>query len=146
MLSMQFETSSFVADPQLIEALSERGIELDCGDDLNLFRQGDQPEGLYLLHSGEVTITMDNAAGDHLIRMSAQPGSLLGLPAVVGNVAYSLSADASKGARVCFVSRENFSSMMLTEPRLALKVVEVLAAEVRSARSVIAGSEIPVRV
>ena len=135
---MQFETASFVADPQLIEALSERGIELDCGEDLTLFHQGDQPEGLYLLHSGQVTITMDNAAGDRLVSMFAQPGSLLGLPAVMGNVGYSLSAEASKGAKVSFVSREDFLGIMLTEPRLALKVVEVLAAEVRSARSVIA--------
>ncbi len=84
-------------------------------------------------------ITMENASGEPLMRMSAQPGSLLGLPAVVGNVGYALSADASKGAKVSFVSREDFSSMMLTEPCLALKVVEVLAAEVRSGRSVIGG-------
>ncbi len=62
------------------------------------------------------------------------PGSLLGLPALIGNQPYSLTAKALKGAELCFVSREEFSRLMLNEPHLSLCILRVLAAEVRTAR------------
>jgi CRP-like cAMP-binding protein len=72
--------------------------------------------------------------GDVVLNMAAEAGSLLGLPGVVGNCPYSLSAAARKGSEVGFVSREEFSKLMLTEPGLAVLILRVLAAEVRTAR------------
>jgi CRP-like cAMP-binding protein len=65
------------------------------------------------------------------------PGSLLGLPALIGNEPYTLTATADEGAELGFVSREDFNSLMLTEPSLAVRVLRVLAAEVRTARHAI---------
>jgi CRP-like cAMP-binding protein len=58
----------------------------------------------------------------------------MGLPGLVGNNPYSLTAEAKKGAEVSFVARDEFSRLMLTEPSLAMMILRVLAAEVRSAR------------
>jgi CRP-like cAMP-binding protein len=53
---------------------------------------------------------------------------------VVGNSPYTLTAVAAPGARVGFVSRAIFTSLMQADPALALKILRVLAAEVRTAR------------
>jgi CRP-like cAMP-binding protein len=66
--------------------------------------------------------------------MAAAPSSLLGLPGIIGNVGYSLSASARKGAEVSFLRRDEFMHMMLTEPSVSVAILKVLAAEVRTAR------------
>jgi hypothetical protein len=38
------------------------------------------------------------------------------------------------GAVVSFVSKDDFSRMMLTEPQISVMILRVLAAEVRTAR------------
>jgi CRP-like cAMP-binding protein len=62
---------------------------------------------------------------------------LLGLPGLLGNGAYTLSAIAPVGSRLSFVPRDNFTSLMQSDPRLSFKILQVLAAELRSARHVL---------
>jgi CRP-like cAMP-binding protein len=61
----------------------------------------------------------------------------LGLPALVANEPYTLTATAEKNAELGFVAKEDFNSLMLSDPSLALRVLRVLAAEVRTARHAI---------
>jgi len=131
---VNFDTSAFVGDEQLIRALKERARPVDCSEDRVLFCQGDEPVGLYILHSGNAAITMRNPEGEEVLALPVAPGSLLGLPGVVSNVAYSLSATAKQGAEVSFVPRDQFSHLMLSEPGVAVLILRVLAAEVRTAR------------
>jgi len=65
-------------------------------------------------------------------------GSLLGLPAIIGNEPYTLTAKARKGSDVRFVSRDDFEDLMRAEPSLTLNVLKVLATEVRAARKALA--------
>ena len=134
---MQLDPSSFVAVSELVDALSGCAVPVNCTGYRILFRQGESPVGLYVVHSGAVTITMKDRFGAVLSRARVEPGSLLGLPAVIANVPYSLSAEASAGANVSLVPQKDFARLMLTEPGLAIKVLQVLAAEVRAARSMI---------
>jgi CRP-like cAMP-binding protein len=69
-----------------------------------------------------------------LVSIQASAGSLLGLPGLIGNEPYSLTAVARNGARLSFIPREEVTSLMRSAPSLALKMLQVLAAEVRSAR------------
>jgi hypothetical protein len=87
-----------------------------------LHRRWESPVGLYVIHSGTVTITMDDRFGDVLSRARVEPGSLLGLPAVIANVSSSLSAEASAGANVSLFPLKDFARLMPTEPGLAIKV------------------------
>jgi CRP/FNR family transcriptional regulator len=134
MAFVNFDASAFVGDEELIRALKGRSRPVDCSEDRALFWQGDPPVGLYIVHAGKVSLTMRSVDGDAVLEMTAEPNSLFGLPAVVSNSNYSLSAVAKQGADVSFVSREEFSKMMLTEPGLAVLILKVLAAEVRTAR------------
>jgi len=131
------DSSAFVAEQDLIDALEHLSIQILCERDRVLFKQGESPAGLYILRRGKASLTMESATGAPILSVTAFPGSLLGLPALVGNEPYTLTAVALKGAELGFVKREDFSSLILTDPTMAVKVLRVLAAEVRTARHAI---------
>ncbi len=134
---MKLDPSAFVADPDLIQALEKHSITISCGVDHVLFSQGDPPVGLYILNKGEVTLTMTSPGGVAVHACQVAPGSLLGLPGLVADMPYTLTATAHNGAQLSFLTRDNFNSLMQHDPPLSLKVLQVLAAEVRSARNAI---------
>jgi len=131
---MELDPSAFVAAPELIQALEERSTAISCDEDRVLFHQGDAPRGLYILDHGETTLTMTSPTGEQLMSIQAPAGSLLGLPGLIGDEPYTLTAIARDGARLSFIPRDDFTSMMAANPMLGLKILQVLAAEVRSAR------------
>lgn len=127
------------AEPDLISALCKHAFPLHCREDRELFHQGYDPIGLFILKSGEAILQLVDANGVLVARASVPPGSLLGLPALVADTPYSLSAIAKAGAQVAVVTRNTFSALMLSEPLLAMMILRVLAAEVRSTRVAISG-------
>lgn len=134
---MILDSSAFVAEQDLIDALEHRSIRIACEEDRVLFKQGESPQGLYILRRGKASLTMESATGVPIMSVTTVPGSLLGLPALVGNEPYTLTATAHKGAELGFIRREDFSSLIMTDPTMAVRVLRVLAAEVRTARHAI---------
>ena len=139
---MQLDPSAFLADSELIQALKKRSTPLACDEDRILFRQGDPPVGLYVLSQGEATISMDSGHDDLAFSCQATAGSVLGLPGLIANRPYSLTVIARKGSSVGFVSRDEFNKLIQSELPLMGKVLQVLAAEVRSARLALTQSSI----
>lgn len=135
--SVNFDSSSFVAEKELIEALEKRSSTVICSEPRCLFAQGGKPAGLYILRKGSASLAMESPTGGSLMSINLNPGSLLGLPALIGNEPYTMTANAEKDAELGFVTREDFNSLMLTDPSLAIRVLRVLAAEVRTARHAI---------
>ena len=131
---MDQESFAFVADSNLIEALNKKSRQVACGVDQVLFRQGEPPIGVYILRGGEAALIMTSEAGEVVMCLRATAGSLLGLPAIIGNEPYTLTAKARKGSDVSFLSRDDFEELMRAEPSLTLTVLKVLATEVRAAR------------
>lgn len=134
---VQLDPEAFVADPELLRALSARSTSVPCDSDGVLFRQDEPSVGVFILHDGTVTLSMMSHDGHSLFAVQAKPGSILGLPGAISNQPYTLSAIARAGARVSFVSNAELTGLMHSEPGLSLKMLEVLAAEVRSARKAI---------
>jgi len=131
---VQLDPSAFLADSDLIQALEKRATPFFCNEDRVLFRQGDPPVGLYILIKGEATLSMDTGNDEVKFSCQATADSLLGLPALIANQPYSLTAVAQKGAKIGFINQDQFSSLMQSELALMVKILQVLAAEVRSAR------------
>jgi CRP-like cAMP-binding protein len=131
---MQLDPAAFIAAPELVQALEVRATPIPCDEDRILFRQGDPPIGLFILLNGEATLSMTGAGGELIMSLQATAGSLLGLPGLIGNQPYSLTALARRGARVGFIARNDFNALMKSELPLLLLVLQVLASEVRSAR------------
>lgn len=137
---MKLDPFAFVADPELIKALDRHSLPIVCEQDRILFHQGDAPAGLYILNAGDATLSMTSPGGDAIVSMDAIAGSLLGLPGVISNQPYTLTAIAHHGARLSYVCRDDFTALMQTEPLLSLKILQVLAAEVSSARRALVDS------
>ena len=135
--SLNIDSSAFIAEKELIEALEKRSSTVLCKEQRRLFSQGADPTGLYILRHGKAILTMESPTGGTIIAITLHPGSLLGLPALIGNEPYTLTATADCGAELGFVTREDFNSLMLTDPTIAVRVLRVLAAEVRTARHAI---------
>lgn len=133
--------NSFAADRKLIRALRRRSQPVPCGTGRVLFSQGDAPRGLYIVESGDAALVMTSALGRVTMSLHAGAGSLLGLPAIVGNQPFSLTAKAAKGSSVGFVTRGDFEDVIRAEPSLYAHVLKVLAAEVRAARRAIFDSK-----
>lgn len=131
---VKLDTLAFLADRELIQVLEKRSVPIVCDEDRVLFSQGGTPDGLYILHKGEATLTMTSPSGEVVLCMKPTVGSLLGLPGLVGNEPYSLTASAAKGSTFGFVARADFEDLMQSDPTVPLKVLHVLAAEVRAAR------------
>jgi CRP-like cAMP-binding protein len=131
---VQFDPAAFVADPELLNELEKRSSPVVCDADRILFEQGETAVGLYILHDGRATLSM-TAEGHTVLSVETGPGALLGLPGIIGNQPYSMTGIAHAGADVRFVGREEFTSLMHSNPKLAIKILQVLAAEVRTARS-----------
>ena len=131
---MQLDPSAFLADSDLIQALERLATAVPCDEDRALFHQGDPPVGLFILSRGEAIVSMDGGNGVVDFSCTATGGSILGLPGLIADQPYSLTAIARKGAGVGFISKDQFSSLMQTELALMVKILQVLAAEVRSAR------------
>jgi len=132
------DPAAFVADPQLIQALVSHAARVTYNHDHVLFHQGDDPAGLYILHEGRVTLSMASPTGGEVMSIEAANGSLLGLPGLIGNESYTLTATAHKDSRLCYLSRDQFTSLMQANPALSFQILQILAAEVRSARRALA--------
>ena len=126
-------STAFVADYELIEALQQRARPVGLGSNRVLFRQSDAPIGVFILTKGTATLTR-RSEGEEVLTARVGAGSLLGVPAVIGAKPYSLTAEATKGAELSFLTSEYFVHLMHTEPALCFRVLQVLAAEVRFAR------------
>jgi CRP-like cAMP-binding protein len=137
---MNFDSSAFLAEPYLIRSLRQRAFPIDCREDRELFRQGDDPTGLFILNGGEATMFLEDANGVPVAIVPLVPGALLGLPALIGGKPYSMTAVARAGAQVGFVTSNTFSAITLADPLLSLMILRVMAAELRSARIAISGT------
>ena len=134
------EQGSFAANPSLTSALARRSQPISCIESHILFKQGEQPRGVFILQSGEAVLIMKSDAGNVVMCLRAHSGALLGLPAILGGNQYSLSAMVRPGAVVRLVTRSDFEDMVQAEPVLYPMALEILASEVRTARRALSGA------
>jgi CRP-like cAMP-binding protein len=132
--------NSFAADQELIRALEKRSSPISCGAGNTLFSQGEVPSGIFILRSGEAALIMKSSTGRAVMCTTVGPGSVLGLPALIGKQPYSLSVMVKKGSEVGFINQRDFELLLRAEPSLYPKILEVLASEIRFARKALCDS------
>ncbi len=130
----------YAADSALIQALELRSKSISCIQGTTLFRQGDAPIGLFILKSGEANLLMESNAGKPVMCVYAEAGTLLGLPGIIANEPYTMTALVRGGSEVSFVTTVDFEDLIQAEPSLYPMVLKVLAAEVRAARRALTGN------
>ena len=94
-----------------------------------LFSEGEQPDGVYVVHSGKVKLSATSADGKGLIIRFAQAGDWLGLSAVTNDKPHRTNAEVSVDAQVSFIRRADLLKMMKQYGDLCLKLAQELGVE-----------------
>src|SRR5258708_32951735 len=96
-----------------------------------LFSEGDPCSGFYMIASGRVRIFKTSASGrEHVLAIEGPGSSIAELPVFDGGD-YPASAAAVEPTGLVFISREDFRTMCLENPEIALKVLQVVGARLR---------------
>jgi CRP-like cAMP-binding protein len=125
--------SECVADAELADEIEKLSKPFVPPESYVLFRQGDPATKIYFVRQGEVELTM-RASSITVMVLRAGPGSVLGLPAVVGDKPYTMSAKTHGESVICPVPVEQFRAMIRDNPKASFNIIQILAAEIRSAR------------
>src|SRR5215467_3807628 len=98
-----------------------------------LFVEGQAPRGVFILCSGRVKLSTTSADGKTLIVRIADPGEVLGLPAIVTEKPYELTAEVIEPTQANFISRQDFLNFLRQHGEVGLRVAQQLGETYHSA-------------
>jgi len=96
-----------------------------------VFSEGEPCSGLYVVATGHVRIFKSSANGREQVLSIDGPGSSIAELPVFDGGSYPASAAAMDDATLLFVSKQDFQSLCLAHPQVALKVLRVVGARLR---------------
>ena len=98
-----------------------------------LFAEGQAPEGVFLLRSGRVKLTVSSRHGRNLFLGVVGAGELLGLGASVSGKAHELTASTLSPCEALFIPREDFLRFLRERPQVCVEVVRLLSDDLDAA-------------
>lgn len=93
-----------------------------------LFEEGELPAGVYILHSGKVTLSNG---------VTARAGEILGLMAVISGRPHLSSAVAVSPCEVGFIERDEFRDLVDQSPAVWFTVLRQMSQDVNASYEVI---------
>jgi hypothetical protein len=109
-----------------------------------VFREGDAPDGVYLVNSGSLEC-FHTVGGEELIYAVLKPGDLFGEPAVIANAPRVVTVRAIADAVLDFVPREDFLKSFGGESGLALPLLKLMSLRLREASELLSSRPPPRR-
>jgi CRP/FNR family transcriptional regulator, cyclic AMP receptor protein len=94
-----------------------------------LFAEGQPADGIYLLRSGRVKISISSAIGKKTILRIQQAGSVLGVNSALKNVPYDVTVETIERCRVDLVSRSDFMKLLEKSEVARARVAHTLSSE-----------------
>jgi CRP-like cAMP-binding protein len=120
------------ASPFVTETLAPHETTESVPSGKLLFREGDEPRGVYFLHSGEVDLVFSSRTGDAKALRVAEPGQLLGLSCVVSHRPHDCSATTKEPAIVGFIEKDEFQKLLEEKPALWLTVLQMISTDINA--------------
>jgi len=96
-----------------------------------VFSEGEACAGMYVVESGQVRIFKSSANGREQVLNIDGPGSSVAELPVFDGGNYPASVAAVDEATLLFISKQDFQTLCLTHPRVALKVLRVVGSRLR---------------
>jgi CRP-like cAMP-binding protein len=116
--------------PAVAEALAPFETKERFGPGRTLFREGEEPLGVYFLHEGEVDLVFASRLGNSKPLRVASPGQILGLSCVVSNKPHDCSATSRSNATVGFIDKDRFTALLQERPALWLTVLQTISSDI----------------
>jgi CRP/FNR family transcriptional regulator, cyclic AMP receptor protein len=107
-----------------------------------LFAQGQAPQGIFVLCTGSVKLSISATNGRTIIEKIAEPGEELGLAATVSGKPYEMTAETIDPCQVNFVKRDDFLRFLKDDVEACLKVAEQLSEKYYDARKEVRSLEL----
>lgn len=99
-----------------------------------LFWEGEPAQGLFLIKRGAVQISKTNYQGKQAILHIFGSGEVLAEAVLFGEAPYPATAEAVVPTTMYFIKTKAIKDMILRHPRIALYIIEVLSARLRTAQ------------
>ena len=99
------------------------------------YRAKDGPEVLFMLKSGKVELYRQSPEGRKLTVAIVEQGTFFGVMPLVGQQHQDTYAVALEDSAVCALSRHDLRLLMLEYPKVAFRIVEVLAHRLEQTRN-----------
>jgi CRP/FNR family cyclic AMP-dependent transcriptional regulator len=96
-----------------------------------LFRQGDTGDGMYLIESGRVRISIRDDDKQELTLAELAQGDFFGEMSIIDGRQRSADAQVIEDARLAILSRDAFLSFVRTNPDVALEMLSALTDRLR---------------
>lgn len=94
-----------------------------------IFLEGSYPRGVYCVSQGKIKIYTIGDGGKEQIIHIAKAGEVIGFRAMFSGDPYKVSAATLEDAHICFVSKEDFMSMIDTNATLRNRIMQELSKE-----------------
>jgi CRP-like cAMP-binding protein len=112
------------------DALERLETRRRCAPGTVLFREGEQPNGVFVLHDGKVDLLFSSRTGHIKPLRTAEAGQIVGLSSVVGGRPYDCTATARTPTIVGFIDRDAFLRALDEMPSLWFTVLRFLSNDV----------------
>jgi CRP-like cAMP-binding protein len=100
-----------------------------------IYYEGNKPYGVYCINSGKIKLQKYAENGKSYISSISKPGDMLGYKAFFTDDKFSETAEALEDSMICFLDREKFFSLIKKEPKFSLKLLSIMANEVKCAEN-----------
>jgi CRP/FNR family transcriptional regulator, polysaccharide utilization system transcription regulator len=97
-----------------------------------LFHEGEEPRGVYVVHSGEVELAFSGANGAHKTFRIAVKDDVVGLGDAVSKRHHECTATTCTAARIGFIPIDDLQQALADRPALWLSVARLLCADVNA--------------
>ena len=111
--------------------LAQRAVPRHYSTGETVFGEGEPCAGLYVVESGHMRIFKSSPGGREQVLSIDGPGSSVAELPVFDGGSYPASVTAVDDATLLFVSKQDFQSLCLAHPQVALKVLRVVGARLR---------------
>ncbi len=120
-----------------IKFLAERAVPRRYADGELIFTEGDPCPGLFVIENGHIRIFKSSAAGREQVLAIEKPGNSVAELPVFDGGNFPASAAAVGDTHLLFVSKQDFHSLCLVHPKVALKVLRVVGMRLRGLVNII---------
>jgi CRP-like cAMP-binding protein len=119
-----------LSEPEL-QFLAEKAVPRDFEPGELVFSEGEPCAGLFVVESGSLRIFKSSASGREQVLSIEGPGASVAELPVFDGGNYPASTSAATKTRVLFISKQDFYSLCLVHPKVALKVLKIVGARLR---------------
>ncbi len=118
-----------------LDRIDARMRTLTYAPDAPIYRAGEPAESLYVVAEGRVKLSQVTAGGTETVTDLLVPGELFGAMSTLGAPRHHQAASALVGTCVLRIGQDDFRTVLAEQPRIALRVLDDVAARLARAES-----------